>query len=1638
MRILFFVLFIACGQVVLSQAITPSGPVSFCQGGSVLLTAPTGTAYQWLVGGSPIAGATASTYTATTSGTYAVTVTIAGTPVITEPLVVTVNPKPVVTFTNGTNICSDINVPFTSTVTGGTPAYTYLWTFGDGGNSIAQNPSHPFTSLGCGTVVLSNSLLVTDVNGCTGTFSNPVTILQAPDVQVRDNNTFTPFSNCDNSPTPANPNYSITINNISPNAACISGYSINWGDGNSQTGLSAGSFPLSHTYTQLGAFPLAITGVGTNGCSHTKIYTVANQSNPDIGIGTVGPTEACNSLDVNIVIGFWQNNSPGTTYSLNYGDGHTVVLTHPLNPAFTNDTIIHNYSTSACPNLQGFPLSITATNACRTKTFGGGDIIIKIKPQAKFIPATSPACTGQSVCFTNQTIAGYYNNCSTLTNYTWDFGDPGSGITNNASTLAGPCHVYANPGNYTVTLTAANPCGLSTYTQQVCVTAPPVPSFTVGATDVCAGTTVQATNTSITGTCPGSSYQYQWTVTYATGFCGTTSSWAFANGTTASSVNPSFVFNNSGVYTIHLTIIGSCNNSVVQKIINVKKPPQVNLSAIANACDQVTLCPVATVTNCGTGPLNYLWSFDGGANGTSQAATPGCIAFSGNGTHTVSLSVSNECGTTTLSRDFTIASSPDLVIPSSAIYCPGDNTGAFAFSSSTPGAVITWANNNTGIGLASGGAGNIPSFVAANATAAPITAIITVTSIAGGCPKQLSFTITVNARPALPIVTTPVNYCKDDPPAPLIATGAAGNTILWYTAATGGTASTAVPTPVTNTTGTKIYYVSQQNPATSCESNRAAITVNVSPVPVISNGTSTNPINCASSTGTISLNGLLPSTVYTVRYTKNGTPVTVSLTSNAGGTITITGLTAGVYADINVSQNGCVSNMVGPFILTDPNPPPLPTADNNHISCSGQQLNLTANSTATGVTYSWTGPNGFSSTQQNPVINPATVAASGTYFLTAILNNCTSAPASTDVLINPTPVAPVVTNNRPCEHDQLNFTSTSTFAGPLMYAWSGPNGFSSAAQNPSIANASATLNGVYNLVITATTGNCSSPAGTTTVTILPRPVINSGSFINPIGCGSATGSIILNGLSPSTSYTIQYTHDGGLPVSVTAISNSAGSMIIGSLTGGLYTNISVSFGGCGSNVVGPFSLTDTPPFSIVTGSNSPLCENNTLFLSANVTTTSGGATYSWTGPNGFTSDQQNPSIPAAGIINSGTYTANATVNGCSTTTSFTVTISNSSVGGNTAPNANVCKRRNNGTITLTGYTGQVIRWEASVNSGLGWGVINNTTASLDYHDLTQTTWYRAVIQSGACPLAYSTNTIITVINSVDSVYFNPRFVTTCNHDTTITFRATADYSGADPVSFAWYVNGQVLGSSNPFIHRFTSPLTNSSAEVFTIRVLAENVAGCGDTSEAGKVTIYPLPNPSIEVSPSLQQYQPHYTFTFKDAAPASVSKYYTWTWNDPAAQTNHDRQFSHQFSNVGSYPVNLKVVDMSTGCWAGNAVTVTIFPVAGTLFIPNAFYPNSSINDLREFNLKGVGLKRYRFQIFDTWGKLLFETTELNPDGSPKVAWNGRYLNTGYALPQDVYTWRVTEAIFINEQKWDGMSYNDGPPKSFGTVTLFR
>ena len=93
----------------------------------------------------------------------------------------------------------------------------------------------------------------------------------------------------------------------------------------------------------------------------------------------------------------------------------------------------------------------------------------------------------------------------------------------------------------------------------------------------------------------------------------------------------------------------------------------------------------------------------------------------------------------------------------------------------------------------------------------------------------------------------------------------------------------------------------------------------------------------------------------------------------------------------------------------------------------------------------------------------------------------------------------------------------------------------------------------------------------------------------------------------------------------------------------------------------------------------------------------------------------------------------------------TITVNNATVAGSVTADATVCTGSNSGTLTLSGHTGNIVRWESSIDNFVTIVTIANITTSQAYSNITQTTKYRAVVQSGTCTSANSSPATITVL-----------------------------------------------------------------------------------------------------------------------------------------------------------------------------------------------------------------------------------------------------------------------------------------------------
>ncbi len=635
---------LACGITVSAN----NGAI--CIGKKDTLNVTGATTYTWLPG-----NINSASYTVTPTVTTIYTVYAQGAAGCkdTDYVTVTVNPLPAsVTISAATNpVCQAVSPVLTAN-----GANTYTWQPG----LVSGNPYNPQPNNNTIYTVTGAS-----AQGCTKTATILVTIKPALLPLLIDSAKqaifATYFNNCDNAT--GNATYNLTVK--VPNSPSISTYTINWGNGSPlQTGITAANFPQYITYPTYGVYSINVSATYTNGCIRDTVIKVINQTNPAIGISNVsGNTAGCGPIGYWFKMSNYQANTSGTTYLWNFGDGTpTVTWTN-----VTTDSIYHLFTTTSCglPNNE-FKVSVTAINSCDVTTASVGSIKIYKKPDSKLAASLTKACVGVPVTFfNNSTPSSNGPNCNNNTNYNWDFGD--GNTLNMSGNTASVANTYTAVGNYSITLSAAGGCGTDTSIIAVCVEANIV-DFTSSIPSNCLPANTKFTNTSPT-TFNCSNAPFLWTVTKLSSTCTADSAinFVYINGTNASSPIPEIRFNNQGQYKISLSRTNACGLVVKDTIINFYTTPRVTLNPTANLCDGQSYAPVISTTNCGVNPLTYLWSAPGGTPNSSTTSNPSFLLPAG--TNTVTINVTNECGTTNKQSVVTINPKPTITVS----YNPNDS-----------------------------------------------------------------------------------------------------------------------------------------------------------------------------------------------------------------------------------------------------------------------------------------------------------------------------------------------------------------------------------------------------------------------------------------------------------------------------------------------------------------------------------------------------------------------------------------------------------------------------------------------------------------------------------------------------------------------------------------------------------------------------------------------------------------------------------------------------------------------------------------------------------------------------------------------------------------------------------------------------
>jgi hypothetical protein len=307
--------------------------------------------------------------------------------------------------------------------------------------------------------------------------------------------------------------------------------------------------------------------------------------------------------------------------------------------------------------------------------------------------------------------------------------------------------------------------------------------------------------------------------------------------------------------------------------------------------------------------------------------------------------------------------------------------------------------------------------------------------------------------------------------------------------------------------------------------------------------------------------------------------------------------------------------------------------------CTGQTLMLTARSYQN-AQYTWTGPMGRTSDMRDGIFTRIDTTYRGFYTLTAVVPACGVYRDTTDFVVvnhiqslNPVATSPV------CAGDPIYLTALHISGA--SYLWTGPNGYSSTVLSPGIPLSTPAMSGRYS--ITANVPGCGTLYDVVDVIVYPDiRGVQSGTN-SPVCAGS---SIVLTAQSvPSANYLWSG------PNGFTAASASALVSSVGTLDAGIYT-LRVTNPACptqfnySSVQVGVAQIPNV-------GSNSPVCTNNLLALSAESLPM---MTYTWTSPRGLTFSGREWTFSAR-LNDAGVYTLTSQILGCGTTTnSLTVVV----------------------------------------------------------------------------------------------------------------------------------------------------------------------------------------------------------------------------------------------------------------------------------------------------------------------------------------------------------------------------------------------
>lgn len=519
-----------------------------------------------------------------------------------------------------------------------------------------------------------------------------------------------------------------------------------------------------------------------------------------------------------------------------------------------------------------------------------------------------------------------------------------------------------------------------------------------------------------------------------------------------------------------------------------------------------------------------------------------------------------------------------------------------------------------------------------------------------------------------------------------------------------------------------------------------------------------------------------------------------------------------------------------------------------------------------------------------------------------------------DVWVNVTGIPTGANSNSPiCEGQTLQLQSQG---GYVSYQWSGPSGFTSTSQNPSITNATTANSGVYTVTVDDGTGTCSS---TITVQVNPYPTATAQND-GPACVGdnvtfSATSGTSYswagpNGFSSSSSDT-----------TLTGVTTSAS---------GIYT-VTVTSNGCSSTATTSLVVNNIP--SATVAGNDNICSGASTTLTAG-----GGNTYLWS------TGETTSSITVSPATNT-TYTVTASNGGCNDTASIAINV----VPSPTPAVDGIVEICNGDSLVITASGGTGYVW----NTGATSAAINIPAGAytVTVSDATSCT----ATMSVTVPLSPNPNTGFTA--SIACVGAATNFTNT----STITSGSITDY--------LWdFGSGNTSTIEDP-------NFTFSSPGTYTVSLTATSAFNC-TASYSAQVIVGGGPDISMQLL-ALCFAQLQATGINNDTS-IQVS---SWTWDFGDGNGDNGFMVAHPYSQQGTYTVLLTGTDIY-GCETtiSESFTTKGGKTLDQIIFPNVITPNGdNQNDEIVMDPEFEECSPYILTIYNRWGFKVFESENYGP-----------------------------------------------------------